>query len=208
MANLSDRAQTEQDAPSSWIDALARTEGFVPLFEGSDASACAREQQATPDETNAEGETNRAPSEEFLAGEAAGRAAALAQIAAEAERQRKLKLRFAELDAQAIECLARELARTVCALCEKLLGDFAHDPRALQRRCEEAAKRIGQSPRALALHLNPDDVDRLDRDFVDSWRIVADETIEAGGLRLEGPDGAIADGPAEWRRAIEKAVRA
>jgi flagellar assembly protein FliH len=37
--------------------------------------------------------------------------------------------------------------------------------------------------------------------------VIADSSIAPGGLLLEGPDGALRDSPADWRRAIAAAVR-
>ena len=39
-------------------------------------------------------------------------------------------------------------------------------------------------------------------------RLVPDPALEPGSLVIEGGEGAISDGPVEWRRAIAAAVRA
>lgn len=39
------------------------------------------------------------------------------------------------------------------------------------------------------------------------WTVIADSALDVGALLLEGPDGAVRDGPADWRRAIAAAVR-
>jgi flagellar assembly protein FliH len=143
----------------------------------------------------------------YAEGEAAGRAAALAEAAAEAARQRALRLAFRSLDEAASEVLAAELADTVIALCEGVLADYATDRAALLARCREAARRIGGAAAGLRLHLNPDDLAGLDPEALAGWTVIADSSIAPGGLLLEGPDGALRDGPADWRRAIAAAVR-
>jgi flagellar assembly protein FliH len=143
----------------------------------------------------------------YAEGEAAGRAAALAETARDAARQRALRLAFRSLDEAASEVLAADLADTVIALCDGVLADHAADRAALMARCREAARRIGGAPAALRLHLHPADIEQLGPQALEGWAVIADSGIEPGGLLLEGPDGAVRDGPADWRRAIAAAVR-
>lgn len=143
----------------------------------------------------------------YAEGEAAGRAAALAEAAQDAARQRALRLAFRSLDEAASAVLAADLADTVIALCDGVLGAHAADRDALLARCREAALRIGGAPAGLRLHLHPGDIAALGSEALDGWTVIADSAIEPGGLLLEGPDGALRDGPADWRRAIAAAVR-
>ncbi|MBI1402553.1 MAG: hypothetical protein GC147_05010 [Porphyrobacter sp.] len=140
-------------------------------------------------------------------GEAAGRAAAEAEAAADAARRRALRLAFHGLDEAARDVLAADLAETVIALCETVLQDHAADREALLARCHAAAARIGGAAGTLRLHLHPEDIAELDPGALGDWTVIADSAIERGGLLLEGPDGAVRDGPADWRRAIAAAVR-
>jgi flagellar assembly protein FliH len=140
-------------------------------------------------------------------GVAAGRAAAMAEAEERAGRQRALRLAFRTLDEAALAVLVEDLAATVAALCEAVLADAASDRSGLLARCEAAARRIGGAPDALALHLHPDDIALLGADGLAGWRIVPDAGIERGGVLIEGPEGTVSDGPAEWRRAIAAAVR-
>jgi flagellar assembly protein FliH len=56
--------------------------------------------------------------------------------------------------------------------------------------------------------LHPDDLAMLDDAALVGWQIVPDAGLDRGGLLLEGADGAVADGPSEWRRAIAAALGA
>lgn len=143
----------------------------------------------------------------FARGEASGRAAAEAEAEDRAARQRALRLAFRTLDEVAHGVLADDLAATVMALCDGALAGAAIDREGLLARCHAAARRIGGAAEALALHLHPDDVALLGDEALAGWRVVADAALEPGSVLIEGPDGSVADGPAEWRRAIAAAVR-
>ncbi len=143
----------------------------------------------------------------FAEGEAAGRTAGAAEAEAGTARQRALRLSFRALDEAARGVLADDLAATVIALCESALAGCALDRDALMARCVAAARRIGGATDALALQLHPDDIALLGEDALAGWRVLADAALERGSVRIEGPDGSVSDGPAEWRRAIAAAVR-
>lgn len=143
----------------------------------------------------------------YAEGEAAGRAAALAEAARDAARQRALRLAFRALDEAARDVLASDLADTVIALCDGVLGARATDRDALMARCHAAALRIGGAASALRLHLNPADIAAIGAEALGDWTVIADSAVEPGGVLLEGPEGAVRDGPADWRRAIAAAVR-
>lgn len=143
----------------------------------------------------------------YAEGEAAGRAAAAEEIEAHAAAQRALRLSFRALDEAAMSVLTDELAATVMALCNQVLGGFAVDRGALLARCQAAAARIGSAAEALVLHLHPDDIAMLGEAALATWRLAPDTGLERGSVTVEGPDGAVSDGPAEWRRAIAAALR-
>jgi flagellar assembly protein FliH len=152
-------------------------------------------------------EAGDALAQAYAEGEAAGRAAALADAARDAARQRSLRLAFRHLDEAARDVLAADLADTVIALCEGVLAGHATDRAALMTRCAVAARRIGGAASALRLHLHPSDIAALSPEALADWAVIADSALEPGGLMLEGPEGAVRDGPADWRRAIAAAVR-
>ena len=123
------------------------------------------------------------------------------------ESQRAVRLNFRALDQSAMDTLAHELAETVIALCSQTIEDMEPDADALLARCRKAAERIGGSAKECALHLHPADIALIDPGTLEHWRIVPDESLARGGLRFEGPDSAVSDGPSDWRRAIAAAVR-
>ena len=143
----------------------------------------------------------------YAEGCAAGRAAAEAEGEALGRQQRALRLSFHALDEVALGVLADDLAATVLALCDGVLGEAAREPEGLRQRCEAAGRRIGGAAGALVLHLHPDDIAMIGEGALTDWRVEADAGLERGSLRITGPDGTITDGPAEWRRAIAAAVR-
>ena len=143
----------------------------------------------------------------YADGLAAGRAAAEAEGTARAARQRALRLNFRALDEAAMDVLADDLAATVLHLCEGVLGEAARDPDALRKRCIAAARRIGGAADALVLHLHPDDIALLGEEALAAMALMPDPALEPGSVVIEGAEGTISDGPAEWRRAIAAALR-
>jgi flagellar assembly protein FliH len=196
-------------APPGWLALLDAAEDFREVLPGVVAVEMPPASQPVP-QPEAMPAPDPAPdalAQAFADGEAAGRAAALAEAEQQAARQRALRLAFRSFDEAASEVLAADLAATVIALCEGVLGAHAADRGALIARCHEAARRIGGAASGLRLHLHPADIESLGPDALEGWAVIADSAIEPGGLLLEGPDGAVRDGPADWRRAIADAVR-
>ncbi|MHA7820960.1 MAG: FliH/SctL family protein [Erythrobacter sp.] len=207
MANSSDWiAAMERGAdaePRGWMAQLPVPSAFV---EGAPYAprACATEEPASEPACEPVSDPT---AEAFARGEEAGRQAAAREHEATGEHQRALRLSLRSFDQAALDSLASEMLETVIALCSQVLEDFAADPDQLLVRCAEAARRLGGAASDCALHLHPEDVALIDPASLDGWRVVPDDTIARGGLRLEGPDGSISDGPAEWRRAIAAAIR-
>lgn len=209
MANSSDwlGALAEPDvAPSDapvWLAQLGEGGGFreaLPFGEPEPPTPAPAPEPAPP-------EPAPDPAAEALArahaeGLAAGRAAAEAEAAALGARQRALRLAFRALDETALGVLADDLAATVMALCDAVLGEAAIDRASLAARCDAAARRIGGAAENLTLHLHPEDIAMLGADALAGWRVTPDPALERGSVLIEGADGAVSDGPAEWRRAI------
>ncbi len=191
------------EAGPGWLGLLEEGEGFreaLPFGERDVAKPPARSEPA-PDPAA------EARARAYAEGEAAGRAAAEAESAEHTARQRALRLNFRNLDEAATGLLAEDLAATVTALTEGVLGEVAIDRDGLLVRCHAAAKRIGGAADALALHLHPEDIAMIGEDALAGWRVIADIGLKRGSLRIEGPDGSVGDGIEEWRRAIAAAVR-
>lgn len=145
--------------------------------------------------------------EAFARGKEAGREQAAQDHAATGEHQRALRLTLRSLDQAGLDTLASELAETVIALCSQAVAEFASDPDQLLERCNEAALRLGSATDTCSLHLHPDDIAMIEPDSLEGWKVIADASLARGSVRLEGPDGSVSDGPAEWRRAIAAAIR-
>lgn len=210
---LADAAPPAARPAPGWLAQLEQPGDFravLPFAAPAPQPACAPAPSTPEPEPEPQPHPDPAPDALALAhaeGEAAGRAAALAEAAQDAARQRTLRLAFRSLDEAALEVLSADLAETVIALCDTVLADHATDCEALLARCRAAATRIGGAASGLRLHLHPADIAALSEDALTEWTVVADSALEPGALLLEGPDGAVRDGPADWRRAIAAAVR-
>lgn len=203
-------AEMEPDAgpaAPNWIEALGAGHSFVAGFPARDklAEPMRADPPAPPPLPAAVAPDPVA--EAFAQGEASGRAAAAAEYRVEQETQRGLRLNFRALDQAAMDSLALELSNTVIALCEAAIAGFTPDPQSLLERCHVAARRMGSAAAECALHLHPQDIELLAPETLEHWRIVPDPAVERGGLLFEGAEGAISDGPADWRRAIAAAIR-
>lgn len=191
------------DSAPEWLTLLEAGEGFCEAlpFGEPEVAAPAKRSEPGPDPADA------AQARAYAEGKAAGRAAAEAEAAEHNARQRALRLNFRSLDEAATGLLAEDLAATVAALVQGVLGEASIDRDGLLARCHAAAKRIGGAADVLALHLHPEDIAMIGEDTLAGWRVIADIGLKRGSLRIEGPDGSVGDGIEEWRRAIAAAVR-
>lgn len=211
MANSSDwfSVVAEPSLPG-WVALIGEPAGFCEAF--AFASVESEATAPAPAPAPESGVPDSDPGAEALAqayaqGEAAGRAAAAAEAETRAGHQRALRLAFRALDEAALGVLADDLAATVAALCERTLAGSAIDREGLLARCQSAAQRIGGAADALVLQLHPDDLALIGPEALAGWRIAPDPACERGTVRIECADGAVSDGPAEWRRAIAAALR-
>ncbi|BDW81345.1 hypothetical protein MACH24_07830 [Erythrobacter sp. Dej080120_24] len=207
MSALAEMEPVAGPAAPNWIEALGAGHSFVAGFPARDKPKEPRRPDAQVPAPAPAPDAPDPVAEAFARGEAGGRAAAAAEYRAEQEKQRGLRLNFRALDQAAMDSLASELSNTVIALCEAAIAGFTPDPQSLSQRCHEAARRIGSAAAECALHLHPQDIELLAPETREHWRIVPDPAVERGGLRFEGDEGAISDGPADWRRAIAAAIR-
>jgi flagellar assembly protein FliH len=86
------------------------------------------------------------------------------------------------------------------------MAPYAIDPASLQRRCVAAAARVGEGIIDASLRLHPADIALLDRGFASTWHIVPDAGLERGSVVFDTAEGAIEDGPAQWRMALDEAL--
>ena len=52
------------------------------------------------------------------------------------------------------------------------------------------------------VHIHPDDLELVRSSVTGDLELVADASVERGGLRVETDDGGVEDGPQPWRRAL------
>ncbi len=113
----------------------------------------------------------------------------------------------AQLAAGKVEIHEAKLRETVIALCGTVLEAAAIDPDLLLQRIDAALALLRRSTDGRVLRLHPDDLALLAARLPADLEARADSTLERGALRLETAAGGVEDGPAQWREAIEAAVR-
>ncbi|MCB2065234.1 MAG: flagellar biosynthesis protein [Erythrobacter sp.] len=188
--------RAEPRSPAAWFNQLGEGGGFRPAARYSPSPVAADE----PDPADA------IMADLLADAEARGRQAALAQMASEGAARAALKLSLQRLDEHLQQDLAMRLAETVALLCEATLAPLAIDAAALQARCTQAAACLKDDVAQARLRLHPDDVALLDAEFAASWTIDPDPRLERGTVHFDTADGALRDGPGEWRAALREAL--
>jgi len=146
--------------------------------------------------------------EGFAAGVADARAEAEAIAIVEAEARTGLELSLSKLDEQLAESLRLRLEDTIIALCEETLAPLAVDRDALNARIERAVAMFVRADEERVIRLHPDDIGLLAPGMLANWAISPDPSLARGSLRIETDSGGLEDGPEQWRRAIQEALRA
>jgi flagellar assembly protein FliH len=90
--------------------------------------------------------------------------------------------------------LSTMLSATVVRLVEQIVGEVEIDIERLVQRCDTVAAFIEENDPKGALHLHPDDIAMLQDETI-GVRLVADEAMHRGCVRLETADGWVEDGP-------------
>jgi flagellar assembly protein FliH len=189
--------EAQPDDGPAWLSALARRGGFAAGTQFSGAAEVPAAEEPAIDQALADA---------FARGEAHGRMVAQAELADLAEIRAGLTLSMAQLDETMQQQLAAHLAEAVAALCETALAPLVLDREALERRCVTAAGMVGDGIIDASLRLHPDDIDLLDRSFASTWHILPDVTLERGTVVFDMAEGAVIDGPGEWRNALREAL--
>ena len=185
------------------------SELFVPAARGS--AGFSRDMRFAPSGSRPAALAGPDPAEPialaFTEGHAAGIAEAAALAAAMAQARDRLAFSFARLDADLAEQLRDKLHAAVTALCEVALRPLALDSEALRRRVEVAVAMFVRADDERVIRLHPDDLALAGNWLVSDWQILPDPALERGALRVETVGGGLEDGPAQWRTAIEEALR-
>ncbi len=131
-----------------------------------------------------------------------------ADMARDAGAIAQVELAYARLADKDAEALAEKLRETVIALCSTVLDGASIDPDTLSRRIASALALLRRSTDGKVLRLHPDDLALIGNRLPTGLESRADPTLARGALRIETVAGGVEDGPAQWREAIEAAVRA
>ncbi|VVT01673.1 hypothetical protein [Erythrobacter sp. EC-HK427] len=188
-------------AAAPWQQLAGETPaGFAPLDRFTAAGADPA-QHATA-ERALDAALNHARAE----GEAAGRAAALGEMAAQQAERETLALAALRLQDEARQAFSARLNEAVAALCETAFGPLAKDAKRLTKRCDTVAAMIDDGYRDARFRLHPDDLALLEGSTLDPAQCRADAGLERGTIICETADGELHDGPEEWRARLREAL--
>ncbi|MBO6527438.1 FliH/SctL family protein [Erythrobacter sp.] len=135
-------------------------------------------------------------------GQVSARADFEAQLQAERAGRSAIELAFARFDAESERLLRDRMLSTVQALCEEAVLPLALDAEGLARRVEAAAAMLQRKHDRRIIHIHPEDLELVRDNVTGDLELVADGSVERGGLRVETDDGGVEDGPQQWRRAL------
>ncbi|WP_240959380.1 FliH/SctL family protein [Novosphingobium olei] len=183
---------------------FARDARFVPAGERTAIEAASLSRGAAQPE---EDPVQQAFADGYAQGaEDARRAAQVEQAEADAARHR-IETALVRMDEALVHQLHDRLRQTVLALCDSLLAGVATDAEALGRRVSAAAAMLARSDDARVIRLHPEDLALVHARLPEAWHCEPDPALERGAIRVEGAHGGVEDGPEQWRRAIEDALR-
>lgn len=140
-----------------------------------------------------------------------------AQAATEAERaqaaaldgaRHRIETALARMDAEALTTFGARLRQTVLALCDTVLTEAAIDPVALARRVDTATAMFARADDERVIRLHPEDLALVHGRLPEAWHCEPDPSLDRGALRIETAQGGVEDGLAQWRAALEEALRA
>lgn len=139
-----------------------------------------------------------------------GVAAAMAQIAANAARDRALidDLTAAINDDRRIDRdrLAGHLRQTVMQLVRQLVGEAGIDAGLLNRRVVLAAGMLADDAESAVLRLNPEDMPLVDGHLPGNIFAAGDIKVERGHFVLEAAATIVEDGPDLWIEQLAQAI--
>ena len=139
-----------------------------------------------------------------------GMAAALAQVAEHAERDRALldQLVAAIDDDRRIDRdrLAGHLRQTVLHLVRQMVGEAEIDADLLVRRVALAAGMLADDAESAVLRLNPEDMKLVEARLPDNIFAAGDAAVERGHFVLESAATIVEDGPEFWLDQLAQAI--
>lgn len=180
---------------------FARDARFVPEGERTQAEAVAMPRAAQEDPLQA------AFADGYAQGaEDARRAAQVEAAEADAARHR-IETALVRMDEDLLHQLQDRLRQTVLSLCDAALAPAAIDAEALARRVTAAAAMLARAEDARVIRLHPEDLALVHARLPEAWHCEPDPALERGAIRVEGAQGGVEDGPEQWRRAIDDALK-
>jgi flagellar assembly protein FliH len=139
-----------------------------------------------------------------------GVAAALAEVAANAARDRQLfdGLVAAINDDRRIDRdrLAGHLRQTVLHLVRQMVGETEIDGDLLGRRVKLAAGMLADDAESAVLRLNPEDMKLVDGHLPENIFAAGDASVERGHFVLESSATIVEDGPGLWLEQLAQAI--
>lgn len=146
--------------------------------------------------------------EAYARGYTDGAADAQAAVAAADAARDRIVSALERMDAAQAEVFAQRLKDTVLALCQTVLDDIGTAPEALARRVALAAAMFARADDERVIRLHPEDLALVHARLPETWHCEPDPLLERGALRIETGSGGVEQGPAQWRAALEAALRA
>ncbi|EGD59431.1 hypothetical protein Y88_1586 [Novosphingobium nitrogenifigens DSM 19370] len=143
----------------------------------------------------------------YAEGAEAGQSSARAEAAAADAARHRIETALSRMDAQMLDAFGARLRETVLALCESVLGDAAVSPNSLAARVETAASMFTRADDERVIRLHPEDLALIHARLPEDWHCEPDSTLERGSIRVETAQGGVEDGPIQWRRMLEEALR-
>jgi flagellar assembly protein FliH len=143
-------------------------------------------------------------------GYAEGKAAGLAEAAANAGRDRGLiEAISAELRASGQldrEQMATRLRQTVLLLVSRLIGETGVDGDLLAKRVAAAIEMLADGAESALLRVNPDDIALLEGRLPGTVFAAGDAAIARGSFVLESASTIVEDGPGLWLEQLSQAI--
>jgi flagellar assembly protein FliH len=143
-------------------------------------------------------------------GYAEGKAAGLAEAAANSLRERQLIEAVAaelstagQLDREAI---AAQLRQTVMLLVGRLVGEVGVDGDLLTKRVEAATEMLADSAESALLRVHPDDLPLIEGRLPKTVFAAGDAAVERGCFVLESASTIVEDGPGLWLEQLSQAI--
>ncbi|HKR17466.1 FliH/SctL family protein [Rhizorhapis sp.] len=196
MSNIWQGVEAQAARFGSWTEMSAQdnfrplygldAEGFTPLgtsfFEGSEQAA---EEGPSLEQMTADA---------FAQGFEEGVKAARAELEADRAAHLRLALALEQLQPQSSGALSALLSTAVLRLVRQIAGEVEVDADLLEKRCLAIAECIEEEVGQPALYLHPGDVELMASRNL-PVRLLPDEEMLRGSVRLETSDGWVEDGP-------------